>query len=451
MDKINCIKSVRLVHPSDKVKMYEMTAAFLEFIGICVYESVGNKNTDNFTDLDHEIKTDDGLPEDKLTQEFRKTICDMTKTLSSDTTKDTINAIMDVSLRHDLMRAEYAKDYFGDIAGKYPYIYEQLEESHERFKEALGELTNLGKQPYHYPGTLYVQMAKTSCKLKMNEIYTILWNAIQDPRYAKTPKEKGQLKGKLYKRHYYNMSEINADVERILAQNPNFHGAYIAKAAAVEIDDEEKIESVLELKRAIRSMDETPLTSDPYYHIGQYCEYVRNNIDTRIDYYKKAYESDKQNYRALSKLAEHAAKEKNHDEAIRLWNQTLGTLIDRQGLPPLRPVEQAYLYRSYLELGRLYAKRNEMPKAVRHFMQAENVYNDTNNENAACGFYPWMFGDNDVSLNGHTEKRWEIYKNAAKEKLRIDDVYIEIIKAAAKMDNQTLYDEYTEKRKEIQA
>ena len=64
------------------------------------------------------------------------------------------------------------------------------------------------------------------------------------------------------------------------------------------------------------------------------------------------------------------------------------------------------------------------------------------NEDEEKGFYPWMFGSEFVLSDGVKKRSWEVYKEAAKEKLKIERTYVEIVDASSRGNLREIHSEY---------
>lgn len=442
----NYVRCIRIMHPLSEVRLYRLLSAFFRLVGIFACENISGRKYGDETDWEYEIEPGLEESEESLEQGFYQVLEEMKKSYDVETVEG-LEKIAAVYLKYDLMRASYAQDYFGDAENEYEYIYKQIEAARIRFEEALKSYEEMEDQ---YGGHIYLWAAKSTCKRRINELYTITWNAIQNGRYGKDEAEREALKEELWKSHYYSLDEVNGDILKILDQVPQFYGAYTIRGFLLEIDDEYNIESVKDIKNAISIIGEKSYISYLYYRIGRYCEWVRHNIPVKIEYYRKAWEVDSNNYRALCKLAEYEGEQGNYQESADFWEKVLRILEERRLLPSLQPIECAYLYRAYRELGYLSVRQEKFRQGIDFLRKAESVYDNRMNEDLQKGFYPWMFRREKVEWCEGTAERWEIYKAAARDKLRIEDVYRDMIKVAARFNDQELYDEYKEKLENLQ-
>ncbi|GFI50110.1 hypothetical protein IMSAGC020_01316 [Lachnospiraceae bacterium] len=445
----NYARCVRIMHPLSEVRLYRLLSAFFRMVGIFACENIHGRKYGDETDWEYEIEPGLEESEESLEQGFYNILEEMKRSFDEEAI-EVLKKIAAVFLKYDLMRASYAQDYFGDAEIEYEFIYRQVESARVRFEEALKSYEEMEEQCEECNGNIYIWAAKSSCKRRINELYTIIWNAIQNGRYGKDEDEREALKEELWKSHYYSLDEVNGDILKILDKEPWFYGAYTIRGFMLEVDDEYNIESVKDIKNAISIIGEKSYISYLYYRIGRYCERVRHNIPVKIEYYKKAWEVDSNNYRALCKLAEYEGEQKNYEESANLWERVLCILEERRELPSLQPVECAYLYRAYRELGYLSVRQENFLHGIDFLKKAEAVYDNQINEDLHQGFYPWMFGEEEVEWHEGTVKRWEIYKSAARDKLRIEDTYRDMVKAAARTNNQELYNEYKEKLENLQ-
>ena len=216
----------------------------------------------------------------------------------------------------------------------------------------------------------------------------------------------------LWNGDYYDLDDINPDIEKILKRDPEFYGAYAIRGFVMEMDEDYSIDSVKDIKSAISIIGEKSYTSYLYYRIGRYCERVRSNLDVKIDYYKNAAE---------------------------LWEKVLRILEERKALPSLQPIECAYLYRAYHELGKLYTKQGKYDEAIASLKSAEAMYLNKCNEEGEKAFYPWK---------GELVEGWKIYKKAAKDKLQIINVYVDFLDIAARINDKEMFETYRSKKDE---
>ena len=136
---------------------------------------------------------------------------------------------------------------------------------------------------------------------------------------------------------------------------------------------------------------------------------------------------------------------------IRLLEKLKNILEAKRNLPSLQPIECAYLYKTYSNLGKACIQLGDYEKGRDCLKEAEIIFGNKENEDLKRGFYPWMFGKEPVVSEGKMMARWKLYKSAAQEKLRIRDVYIDISNTAIgrKVDDE--YFEYSFKILELDA
>lgn len=446
--EVTHLRCVKIVHPLSEVRLYRMLSAFFRLVGVFACENIEGHEYGDATDWECKVESGQEASENALFLGFDKAL---EKVIEKFGEKEvgTLREISKIYKKYDLMRASYAQDYFGDSEIEFDEIYKQMENARERFLSALEDLNALeaaqGQDAY---SMIYLWAAKSSCRRRSNELYTILWNAIQSKKYGKDEAKRDELKKMLWNGDYYDLDDINPDIEKILKRDPEFYGAYAIRGFVMEMDEDYSIDSVKDIKSAISIIGEKSYTSYLYYRIGRYCERVRSNLDVKIDYYKKAVEMDSNNYRAICKLAEYAKKEQRYEDAAELWEKVLRILEERKALPSLQPIECAYLYRAYHELGKLYTKQGKYDEAIASLKSAEAMYLNKCNEEGEKAFYPWMFSRKETAWKGELVEGWKIYKKAAKDKLQIINVYVDFLDIAARINDKEMFETYRSKKDE---
>ena len=199
--------------------------------------------------------------------------------------------------------------------------------------------------------------------------------------------------------------------------------------------------SVVVLPKRVKYIGKKSYASYIYYRFGKYCESIRGNLSQKWEYYQLSWELDPRNYRALYKIALKEKIEGRLDSAEKLWKRLIKILQPKEHSNALQPIECAYLYKTYILLGDIKIRKEAFREGIQYFQKAEEVYNNQSNEDKIKGFYPWMFGSNVTEPQKGTQ-RWEIYKDAAREKLQIKVLYKRIANAAADAGLKELYDKY---------
>lgn len=443
------VRCIKIVHPLDKIRLYRVLSAFFRFVGIFVCENIAGQEYGGETDWRYEVDSESEEGEEGLEKKIYIVLQDM-EDLFGKEVLEVLRQIADIFIRYDLMRCSYALEYFGDVGKE--YIYQQMKNARTQFEAALRELkvleTEYGR---NHEGIIYIWAAKSNCRRRENEIHAIIWNAIQRKLYGNTAKERERLQQELRSRHFFSFEEISGDIVNILEKAPEFYGAHVIRGFSMELDDDYRIDSFAELKRAVKKIGARSYASYVYYRMGRYCEKIRPNLPEKIDYYSKAYQVDSNNYRAIHKLAVDAYERQQYREMIRLLEKLKNILEPKRNLPSLQPVECAYLYKTYSNLGKACIRLGNYEKGRDYLREAEIIFGNKKNEDLKRGFYPWMFGNEPVVSEGKKTARWQMYKSAAQEKLRIRDLYIDISNTAIgrKVDDEYL--EYSFKILELDA
>lgn len=361
-------------------------------------------------------------------------------------------------MKHELMRGSYAIAYFFDA--KEDYIYDQMLAAYDQFDNAWKDFCKLENQVTDKAILKYIWAAKSNCRRRMNELYTIVWDAAERGWYAWCPKDKqnsqiiqkaqkarDKIKETLWEKKYFSYADINEDIQKIIDSEPDFYGAYVIRGFASELDDDYRFDSVSDLLTALNIIGNRSYSSYLCYRIGKYYETIRKSNDSKWDYYRMAWERDPHNYRALYKLILKEQADGNLEQADMMWGQLIGILEGKKELSALQPIECAYLFKGYYNRGKLYITRQRYSEGIICLQKAEQVFKNQHNEEKPEGFYPWMFKETKIpkdpeELSKGNVESWEKYKTAAKNKLMIQDVYIRLANAAADTGNKVLYEKY---------
>lgn len=435
---LNCVKCIKIVHHPAEVRLHRTLSAFLRLIGIFACENlIGDEYGD---DVDYICRIpQDSEKEPRLLKEQADNILSELKEFFDEEYFYIIDKIWNIFNENDLMRGCYAIDYFSITTEE--YIYQQMEKALDRFNTALEQLRELEQNTESdTKDNIYLWMAEANCQRRINELTKILWNAIKSGKYGIEEENTDRLTALTQK--YIKYEEIDNNISKVLKIDSQFYAAYAIRGFAKELAEDYKLDSVDDLKKATDLIGDKSYSSYLWFRIGRYYEKIRSDSPRKMVYYKKAVEVDRHNFRAIYKLAMYEQKKGERIKAIELWKTMLDVLQCKQNLPSLQPVECAYLYKAYRQLGLLYINRREYGVGIQYLKRAEEVYHGTKNENEETGFYPWMFGSDPI-YTGSSEKGWEIYKKASREKLSIAETYAAIVDASSRADLKEIHDEYT--------
>lgn len=447
----NHVRCITIVHPLQEIRKYREFSAFFRMLGIFVCENITGDEYGDATD--YTIVIPSGSEQQSSNVNLSQALWEMRDVFDEEAIQ-MLRSVYTVFADCDLMRASYAIAYFFDA--KMDYIYKRMLDSYDQFDIAWGKLLNIEHKVTDKAVLKYVWAAKSNCRRRMNELYTIIWDAIEKKWYGREKDEqkaqeaRRQMQEELWSRKYFSYDEINEDIQKILNYEPDFYGAYAIRGFASELDDDHRFDSVSDLLTAVNNIGSRSYTSYLCYRIGKYYETIGGNSEVKWVYYRMSWERDPHNYRALYKLILKEQADGNLEQAGKMWAQLIGILEKKAALPALQPIECAYLFKGYTNWGKLHIKKNEVIEAISCFQKAENIYENQANEDADSGFYPWMFRKiKDIKENGDSEglsedngKIWEIYKASAKKKLVIEDVYNRLANIAADTGRKELYDKY---------
>lgn len=433
------VTCVKIVHRPAEVKVYRKLSAFFRFVGIFVCENItGDEYGD---EVDWICRIEEGSEEGNvstdreqfLRSQVKAKFDEMREQLGADNF-EILTVIWELFEEKDLMRASYAVDYFSNTGRA--YIYQQMERAMEAFEAALAQLEELEEgREEDALGNVYLWMGKANCRRRIYELYTMIWNAIESGEYQKEADRRALLKA-LYKQHHIDIEDVFEDIQKVLNEDPQFFAAYAVRGFVKEINDDYVVESVEDIKKAVSLVGNKSYSSYLLYRIGRHYEKIRPNMNRKMDYYRKAVEADAHNFRAVFKLAMYEEDQNKYGAAMERWKHILQILESKQSLSSLQPIECAYLYKAYRKVGRLYKRAGDYERGIDYLKQAEQVYENRHNEEEEKGFYPWMFGTKEVASDGQKMKSWQVYKEAAREKLQIIKVYTAIVDASARADMQ---------------
>lgn len=474
MRRIGDVRCITIVHPLHEIRKYRECSGFFRLLGIFVCENILGKEYGDPTD--YQVHFSAGVDDDPAVDPL-KVINDMVAANVLTPSMGTVfQKLYDVFSTNDLMRASYAVAYF--FNAKNPYIYAWMYEYYDCFSRAYSTFAEQEKTVDDPEALKYIWAAKSTCKRRMNELYTQIWEALEKGWYTKDEQAKDQLKKKLWDRHFFSYGEVNEDIRKILDYDPDFYGAYVIRGFALELDPKHRFDSAADLLRAVSCIGKKSYASYIYYRIGKYYESIRGNLSRKWEYYQESWQLDPNNYRALYKLCLREKAVGNLERAEELCDKLLGILQDKKTSPALQTVECAYLYKTYSLLGDIHMKRagepglvsesikqSELRYSISCYQKAEEVFKMKNNEEKEKGFYPWMFGTVRICPEDMSERkresglknapdqkenpeskdmaeRWTFFKKAARDKLVIKSIYRRIANAAADAGMKDLYETY---------
>lgn len=413
------LRCIIIVHPINEVKDYRKWAAFFRLIGVFVCEKLEEK-WDRSANNEETIAVFDAN-------------CDIIEAFGNYfdvSVRKLLGLLYKIYEHYNLMRASYAIEYFSD-AGEME-IYKDMEDAHGRFYSAFNDLYALeseddikGVQPKFL---IYLWAAQANCMRRMNQLYTIVWDAIEDGIYGE---KLSQLKNILWQKHYYSHEEILKKIRQILSVNPDYYGAYTILGFAELLDDETKVDAMDHFLAAVQRIDGRPYSSYLRYRMGRYYETVLVYPKKSLANYEEAYRVDPDDYRALFKLAVTAQARENFSAALASLDELIKILLCKKDSKALQPIECAYLYKAYKNKGAIYLKQRKYAVCIEEMKHCVEIYESKYNEDPQDGFYPFMFGD-----------KAEVYKRAARRKLEIWKVYENMAEAAASIDRYEDYKAY---------
>lgn len=438
----NFVKCVKIVHHPAEVRVFRILSAFFRFVGIFACENlVGDEYGDevDYTCNVMEGSEDSGSSFENQAFELLSQMKERFRTKSF----RLIMQIWSLFVNNNLMRGSYAIDYFS-TSGK-EYIYQKMETAIANFGSALEQLEDLEKNLNEVSHeNVYLWMAKANCQRRINELSKILWRAIQENNYCKEEKEAQEVHRRKLTKAYIAFDKIESNIEKTLKVAPSFYAAYAIRGFVKELSEEHKIDSVNDLEKAVAIIGDKSYNSYLNYRIGCYYEKIQRNSNKKMIYYEKAIKADRHNYRAIYKLAKYEQEDEkgNINRAIDLWKNLLDVLHCKESLCSLQPIECAYLYKAYRELGLIYKRLRNYTLGIDYLEKAIAVYDNQNNENKEKGFYPWMFGVEMVQIDKCDLEAWKVYKDASKKKLNVQKTYTAIVDASSRAGLEQIRSKY---------
>lgn len=425
---ITGVKCITIVHKTEDILFYREISAYFRLMGIFVCEKWPEDDSVEETDFTLDL-TQEACP---------KNIPQILDDMSHLFDQVTIVSLKEVYKIYDwnkLMRGSYAIEYFAN--SKEPVIYKDMYDAHGRFFVAYNELSAILSEVQIAENLLaekYILAAQANCLRRMNQLYTILWDASKSGVGLTEDDDGSELKNRLWEKKYYSINEIDGLIQVILRIDPGYYGAYVIKAFTQLLEDETKVDAMDSFECAVRMIEGKSYSSYLRYRMGRYYEHILRRPNKSYANYCEAYRADPRNYRALYKLSVHEHMNGNDDSALEYLDKIIERLSGREKSSGLQPLECAYLYKSYKNKGKIFLERRDYDKAIGLLKHCEDIYDNSNNEGAE-GFYPRMFG----------ETKWEYYKKAARKKLEIWKVYVKIADAAMFSNHNDIYKDYHEK------
>lgn len=427
------LRCLTIVHPVDRIEEYRWLAAFFRFIGVWVSENLINDEHGDATDAYIRIKNNvsenklrkwedisvkssldaqyvsvsncdyNGIPKDYEEKEWLGVILNYFTPFFSDLVFQDIKVLAQCFVDYDLMRACYAIEYFGDT-DQYE-IYEYMSESMNRFSKAYDKLIKVHNSEMEE--SKYMLAAQCYCQRRINELYTAIWNAYQkeneDQKRGKDRRLSKLLQATV---QYQLIEEIESKAARAIAIDPSFYGIYAIRAFAKLVDRKYKMEAIYDMEKALTICGEHSYSSCLIYRIAKCVEKFWGDDNLKFRFYSKAYQTDRNNYRALYKIAIEYKRKKDYKSSMKCWERILEILSQKENLYTLQPIECAYLYKTYYNIGLINLENGLYNEAIIYLEHAKKFgYSDKNRQ-----FYIWMFG-------GYAKH----FKVAAVHKLNLDD------------------------------
>ena len=405
------LRCITIVHPVDRIEEYRFFAAFFRFIGVWVFENLsGDEHGDptdayiridnscnqlrNWTDISvknnvnalyHRVSNYDSDGNEKKYQEknWLSILLNHFKSFFCDSVFYDIKEIARYFTKFDLMRASYAIEYFGDT--DLYEIYEYMSGSMKKFSDAYDSLIKVHES--EKDESKYLLAAQCYCQRRINELYTAIWNAYQS-------ENDNTNKNKLFRllcgsTQYQLIEDIENKVIRAISIDPSFYGIYAIRASAKLVDRKYKMEAIYDMEKALTICGERTYSSCLMYRIAKCIEKFWGDDALKLKFYFRAVQLDRNNYRALYKIAIDYKRKKEYKLSLECWKRILGILSPKEDLYTLQPVECAYLYKTYYNMGLIYLENGQYNGAIEYLKHAKKFGSSDRN----MKFYNWMFGN----------------------------------------------------------
>lgn len=425
MTRKDDLKTITIIHPADRVYEYRWLSGFFRLIGIWVCENIAGDIHGDLTDIYIQIEKPGQIPWSNITwkmgndDEYRPLDMDNCKAGNIPTYEEsnwvseilraiqeffyplTYAELQQIAVQYvkwDLMRCSYAIQYFGDTQEF--EIYKYMASSKCKVVSALEQLQAKKTER----SSKYYLAALSNCQRRHNELYTIIWNACQNKTLE--GQEREFLYQELKQSMYQSYDTINRHILRILELDSEFYGAYAIRGFVKYVDANLVLESGYDFMTAVNMCGNKSYASYILYRIGNYFEIYRKEPEEEKKYYQQAYDHDNHNYRAIYKLAIYYKRRKQYKNSLKFWEELLAVLEGKKKMESLQPIECAYLYKAFYNIGLIYTDMKEYERAVIALEEAMKFENRNKNQ----PFYNWMFGP-----------CGEKFKQAAVKKLNLAD------------------------------
>ena len=146
---------------------------------------------------------------------------------------------------------------------------------------------------------------------------------------------------------------------------PDFWSAHILCGKICELGNAyEKLASIYYRRAAVLSQN-----SDLLYCAGRKMEHEGKPEDDYMDYYKRAYENNHKNYRALFKLAYKLERDGEYEAALDEYGYAVNYLYDGAKCGYTDVLEYIYLFKSLKRIARIYGQRSSSSEISRKYIE----------------------------------------------------------------------------------
>lgn len=354
-----------------------------------------NSEYDVIVRLSDEIKLNDGggnkvidcleKPEEGILQRLIERLYE--KGYISVDEKEVLEPLIVVYETNSLREAEYNSQF-------YHQEEEEVDVAYQRFYAACREIRKLIKDEKFENNSeaWHLWYARGYCMRRMHELAEVV-----------------------EKRKIYNIGAYVEDLKRVMKQKQWTDIAALYALMGYLWDTvSQKMnpsfgyyeECIKHLTNPSKKEKSVPFISPIYYRIGRDYQKKENNDEKASEYYKKAYECNKHNYRALYKKAVYDNKSGKYSEAEKEYEDLRKFLENIDEESYLQSIEMEYLYKVYWCLKKLgntsETKRTEIDNKISK-ISAKNQ--------DQFAFFESFYGEADCEKYfGYMKKRMEKYQ-----------------------------------------
>lgn len=265
-------------------------------------------------------------------------------------------------LKHDFVKARTFVYFRNEI----PYA-EEAQKDFAKIIVAISEIYN--KLPQEFQHSRYIDYAYLQLAYLINETCCYLR---QDFYFDN--------------RKLYDIMEMSA------IKYNDFENYYLLMAFLAELDSTLSLKAERCYQIAASRLKNASFANYAYYRFGRYCEIELKNEKMARDYYNRAYNVNKKEYRAIYKLGYYALKDKHYEEAAFCFRRIQRLLEGKFKANALQEKEYEYYFKSCKILERIGLILGNSAMVRENAQKAEEVLEKTAGTKKNP-IYEVLFGD----------------------------------------------------------